>query len=84
MEIGFRSVNSNFARLRPATLKRRVQPSAQSAPPVPRDVRWRADGADQPAFNTASSIKENYMYIGGGILGTILVIFLVLWLLRRV
>jgi hypothetical protein len=28
--------------------------------------------------------SENPMYIGGGILGTILVILLIVWLIRRV
>jgi hypothetical protein len=29
-------------------------------------------------------LKENRMYIGGGILGTVLVILLIVWLARRV
>jgi hypothetical protein len=31
----------------------------------------------------AASVKETYMYIGGGILGTILVIALIVFVLRR-
>jgi hypothetical protein len=27
---------------------------------------------------------ENYMYIGGGILGTVLLVLLIVWLVRRV
>jgi len=34
--------------------------------------------------NTVGKPQEIHMFIGGGILGTILVILLILWLVRRV
>jgi hypothetical protein len=33
---------------------------------------------------TYIEVMENYMYIGGGILGTVLIVLLVLWLLGAV
>ena len=46
-------------------------------------VRNRPDEAMRRLLN-ASSIQEKSMFIGGGILGTIVLILLVLWLVRRV
>jgi len=37
-----------------------------------------------PAFNTAYKSTENRMYIGGGILGTILILLLIVYFVRRV
>jgi hypothetical protein len=37
-----------------------------------------------PTYAPARISKESYMYIGGGILGTILILVLIVYFLRRV
>jgi hypothetical protein len=49
-----------------------------------RYVRYRPDSPDGACLNDRrTSIKELLMYFGGGILGTILVIALIVWIVRR-
>jgi hypothetical protein len=51
---------------------------------LPPFVRRRTDGTTAWVLNTIRSVSaESHMYFGGGILGTILVLFLIVYFLRR-
>jgi hypothetical protein len=48
-------------------------------------VRQRPDAINKSALNgPPSHSTETHMYIGGGIVGTIVIVLLVLWLLGRI
>ena len=52
-------------------------------------VRWRTDGAARFVFESSTrnrppnQLTENTMYYGGGILGTILLVVLIVYFIRR-
>jgi hypothetical protein len=51
------------------------------------DREARSGGPVPPGgvqYNTLINLSEHHMYIGGGILGTVLIVLLVLWLLGAV
>jgi O-antigen ligase len=50
---------------------------------MPISVRQRTDASTQFVCDELTHQSEIHMYIGGGILGTILVIALIIWLFRR-
>jgi hypothetical protein len=48
-------------------------------------VRQRTDDAARRCSNApVRGLLENRMYYGGGILGTILIVVLIVWLVRRI
>lgn len=65
-----------FVILRPAMA--RAQDTALSC------VRYRPDNQGRSCWNSDLDLKtEIIMYIGGGILGTILLVALIVWVIRR-
>lgn len=65
--------------------------AAKIAPKLPRRnandaryVRVRTDGTGRPGVYYVGSPTEITMYIGGGILGTVLLVLLIVYLVRRV
>lgn len=57
--------------------------------PIAVSVRWRTDGAARLVFESSTrnplpkQLLENTMYYGGGILGTILLVVLIVYFIRR-
>lgn len=50
-----------------------------------RKVRQRTDWSGLScSYGSADALTESRMYIGGGLLGTVLVVLLVVYLMRRV
>jgi hypothetical protein len=46
-------------------------------------VRQRPDRLSLRVFLSADGLLEVYMYIGGGLLGTVLLVVLIVFLMRR-